>query len=188
MSYLNSLRLHFFGKFQAAVSTVNNDPTHFDNATFKPAYQERPEGWWNPRGDANWRMIGCNVTSAWLSSGVPAAADDPILTYLVADSDRTVAAKLVDLDPAQQGVSEIWGMEIRIVNSQGDTLMRANYETAPFMDIFQRWPSGKGDGSACAMYQSVLTGIEWGNIGDSPFLQQLQNAASAGLLSATSIT
>jgi hypothetical protein len=183
MSYLNSLRLHFLGKFQAAVSTVNNDPTHFNNTTFKPAYQHRPEGWWNPRGDANWRMIGCNITSAWLSDGKPAAANDPVLTYLVADSDRTVAAKLVDLDPAQQGVSEIWGMEIRIANGQGHTLMRAKYETAPFIDIFQRWPSGTGDGSASAMYQSVLTDIEWGDTSGSPFLQQLQNAASNGLLS-----
>ena len=37
MSYLGALRLHFAGQFQAAVSTVNNDPTHFDNATFQPA-------------------------------------------------------------------------------------------------------------------------------------------------------
>ncbi len=181
MSYLNSLRLHFFGQFQAAVSTVNNDPTHFNNATFKPAYQQRPGGWWNPRGDANWRMIGCNITSAWLSNGQPAAADDPVLTCLIADSDRTVAAKLVDLDPYQQGVSEIWGMEIRIANGTGRTLMRANYKTAAFMDIFQRLPGATGDGSACALYQSVLADIDWGNVGDSPFLQQLQNAASDGL-------
>jgi len=34
MSYLNPLRLHFAGRFQANPSTVNNDPQHFDNATF----------------------------------------------------------------------------------------------------------------------------------------------------------
>jgi len=39
MSYLNPLRLHFAGQFQASVSTVNNDPVHFDNSRFKPAYQ-----------------------------------------------------------------------------------------------------------------------------------------------------
>ncbi len=38
MSYLNPLRLHFSGSFEAAVSTVNNDPVHFDSARFKPAY------------------------------------------------------------------------------------------------------------------------------------------------------
>ena len=67
MSYLNPLRLHFCGSFQAAVSTVNDDPAHFNNATFQPQYQQRQEGqnangWWNPRGDANWRMIGCNIS------------------------------------------------------------------------------------------------------------------------------
>ena len=36
MSYLHAVRLTFAGRFQAAVSTVNNDPTHFDNASFKP--------------------------------------------------------------------------------------------------------------------------------------------------------
>jgi hypothetical protein len=38
MSYLNALRLHFAGQFQANPSTVNNDPGHFDNATFQPSY------------------------------------------------------------------------------------------------------------------------------------------------------
>ena len=39
MSYLNALRLHFAGRFQANVSTVNNDPGHFDNAIFQSAWQ-----------------------------------------------------------------------------------------------------------------------------------------------------
>ncbi len=188
MSYLNPLRLHFFGQFQAAVSTVNNDPTHFNNATFKPSYQQRQQGshangWWNPRGDANWRMIGCQITSAWLSNGEPAAKSDPVLTYLIADSSDTVAAKLVDLDSEQQGVSEIWGMTIRIADSQGRTLMSSKYEAAAFMDIFTRWPSGSGDGSACAMYQTVLTDIQWGPIENSQFLQALRGACTDGILS-----
>jgi len=189
MSYLNPLRLHFYGSFQAAVSTVNNDPTHFDNATFKPVYQQRQSGqnangWWNPRGDANWRMIGCDITSASLADGKPAPSTDPVLTCSIADSDRNVAAKLVDLDPAQQGVSEIWGMEIRIANQHGHTLMRGKYKVAPFIDLFERvFNGGPGDSMGCAMYQSVLTDIEWGNIGDSPFLQALREASSNGLLS-----
>lgn len=73
MSYLNPLRLHFAGQFQAGVSTVNNDPWHFNNVTFKASYQERQtgnspdqwNGWFNPEGDADWRLIGCKVTAAW---------------------------------------------------------------------------------------------------------------------------
>ena len=187
MSYLNPLRLHFFGKFQAAVSTVNNDPLHFNNATFKKEYQERGEGatkgWWNPRGDANWRMIGCKITSAWLGLGEPAAADDAVLSCSIADSDLKVAAKLVDLDSEQQGVSEIWGLDIRIADAAGNTLMKARYETAAFMNLWLRWPTGGGDKSGGAMYQSLLTNIEWGDTGGSPFLQKLREAASTGLLS-----
>src|SRR5271166_2592123 len=187
MSYLNPLRLHFFGKFQAAVSTVNNDPTHFDNATFKKEYQERGEGatkgWWNPRGDANWRMIGCKISSAWLGIGEPAAHDDPVLSCSIADSDLTVAAKLVDLDSEQQGVSEIWGLKIRIADAAGNTLMESRYETAAFMNLWLRWPTGGGDKSGGAMYQSVLTDLRWGQIDGSPFLQKLRDASGAGLLS-----
>ncbi|MCU1328637.1 MAG: hypothetical protein JWN34_4007 [Bryobacterales bacterium] len=188
MSYLNPPRLHFAGKFQAAVSTVNNDPTHYNNATFIPAYQERqtaaaPNGWWNPRGDANWRMIGCAITSAVLPDGSYAAPSDPVMQSLIADSDLTVAAKLVDLDPEQQLVSEIWGLEVRIADPAGNTLMRAQYDAAPFMNIWDRWPLGSGDGMAGAQYQSVLNGIEWADVSGSPFLTALKEAASDGVLS-----
>jgi hypothetical protein len=188
MSYLNPLRLHFAGRFQASVSTVNNDPVHYDNAQFKPEYQELQtrgalNGWWNPRGDANWRLIGCQVTAAHMPDGSAAAQDDPIMSYLVADSDRQVAAKLVDMDPEQQLVSTIWGMEVRIATAAGETLLRGRYVPAAFMDIWDRAASGGGDVGAGAMYQSVLTDLEWGDLSASRFLQELRAAASDGLLS-----
>lgn len=82
MSYLGPLRLHFAGKFQAAPSTVINDTTHFNNATFNPEFQKRqtpghPNGWWNPDGDADWRLIGCKVTGAFDANGNPVAGDVP---------------------------------------------------------------------------------------------------------------
>lgn len=188
MSYLNPLRLHFAGQYQAATSTVNNDPTHFNNATFRRRFQERQQGnqlngWWNPRGTANWRLAGCRVTAAWLEDGSAAAQDDPIGQYLVADSDRQVAAKLVDLDPLQQLASQIWGLEVRICDANGTTLLRGQYEPAAFSDIWNRVGSGGGDAIASAMWQSVLTNLEWGDVGQSPFLQQLKGAAGDGLLS-----
>jgi hypothetical protein len=179
MSYLGPLRLHFAGSFQAAVSTVNNDPTHFDNAAFQPAFQQRqdkagPNGWWNPRGDGDWRLIGCTVRSAWLDDGTAAGADDPVLTMLIADSDRAAPAKLVDLDTDQQMVSTIWGLEMRICTPSGETLMRGSFEPAGFMDIWGRSLSGKGDGVMGAMFQSVLTGVQWGDVSHSPFLSRLR--------------
>ena len=91
MSYLNPLRLHFAGRFQANVSTVNNDPGHFDNSMFQPSYQQMqginmnpPNGWFNPQGDADWRFLGCKVTSAWMPSG-QVGPTDPVLACLIAD-------------------------------------------------------------------------------------------------------
>ncbi|HUX86089.1 MAG TPA: hypothetical protein VMW65_03725 [Chloroflexota bacterium] len=187
MSYLDPLRLHFAGKFQAAVSTINNDTLHYNNATFRPEYWERGEGatkgWWNPRGSADWRLIGSQVTAAWLADGRQTGTDDLILRCSIADSDRRVPAKLVDLDPDQQLVSQIWGLEVRICDSNGHTLVRGQFEPAPFMDIWGRTSSNGGDMGASSLYQSVLTGLEWGDLGQSVFLQQLQSATRAGLLS-----
>jgi hypothetical protein len=193
MSYLCSLRLHFAGRFQAAISTVNNDPLHFDTANFKPQYQEMQtgndpdqwNGWFNPRGSGDFRLIGCVITSAWLADGMEVASDDPILTALVTDSDRLVPAKLVDIDPEQQLVSTIWGMEVRVVTQSGENLLRGRFAPAAFMDIWDRaqGQGGGGDVGAGAMYQSVLTDLEWGDVGSSSFLTDLREASGDGALS-----
>ena len=185
MSYLNPPRLHFAGRFQAAPSTVNNDPLHFNNATFQPDFQQSPGGWWNPGGDAAWRLIDCKVTSAWLDHDRQAAAGDPVLTCLIGDSDRAPPAKIVDLDPEQQMVSQIWGLEVRICRADGSTLLRGRFEPVAFMDIWDRasGPGNDGDIGAGTMFQSVLTDLEWADVSASPFLIALKQAAGDGLLS-----
>ena len=193
MSYLNPLRLHFAGKFQANVSTVNNDPGHFDNATFLPSYQQMQtgntpstlNGWFNPAGDAGWRLMGCNVTSAWMADGSAAPSTDPVLHLLIADAGKRVCGKLVDLDPEQQLVSEIWGLQVRIVDGNGNALLQGDFQAAAFMDIWDRatGSGGGGDVGAGAMYQSVLTRLVWGNVLSSPFLVALKASATQGKLS-----
>ncbi|MDQ3510875.1 MAG: hypothetical protein M3414_04145, partial [Pseudomonadota bacterium] len=190
MSYLNPLRLHFSGRFQANVSTVNNDPAHFDNAAFEPGYQAMegpgmnpPNGWFNPQGDAAWRFLGCTVNSAWMPSGA-VTAPDPVLACIVADSDSRAPAKLVDLDSEQQLVSEIWGLQVRIAKADGTTLLTGDFDPAAFIDIWDRsTDSAGGDTVAGAMYQSVLDNLQWVDVSGSPFLTALQAAASDGLLS-----
>lgn len=188
MSYLNPLRLHFAGKFQANVSTVNNDPGHFDNATFQPSYQQMQSstglnGWFNPQGDATFRFLGCAVTAAWLPSGQ--VTSDPVLQCIVADSDTQAPAKLVDLDSEQQLVSEIWGLQVRIADANGTTLLRGDFEPAAFLDIWDRAVGqlSGGDQDAGAAYQSVLTNLQWGDVSASTFLTKLQQAAGDGVLS-----
>ncbi|MGH9279496.1 MAG: hypothetical protein ACRD12_15515, partial [Acidimicrobiales bacterium] len=176
MSYLDPPRLHFAGTFQAAPSTVNNDPQHYDTATFDPADRESS---WNPRGDAVWRLLGCTVTEAVMADGSPAAGDDEVRGLAVADSDRAVSAKLVDLDPQQQLVSMIFGLEVRLVTADGATWLRGRFRPAPFADIWDRAKGGGGDIGAGAMYQSVLTDLEWGDgAAGSPFLTELREAAA----------
>jgi hypothetical protein len=185
MSYLDPLRLHFAGRFLAAPSTVNNDPAHFDNAMFLPRYRQygpgATDGWWNPRGNADFRLIGCRVTAAW-SGGQPVTAD-PILECLVADSNTRVAAKLVDLDSEQQMVSEIWGLEVRIATAGGATLVGGRFAPAAFADIWTRFPTGRPDSFFGAMYQSTLVDLEWTDVSGSPFLTALKQAAPGGRLS-----
>ena len=190
MSYLAALRLHFSGLFQAAPSTVNNDPLHFDNDTFKPtdklpSVKGDPRGWWNPRGNADWRLIGCRVSGASYADGTRAGAEDPVLGMVVADSDRRAAAKMADLDTEQQLVSEIWGLEVRICDGAGTTLVRGEFVPAPFIDIWDRaqGPGGGGDIGACAAYQSVIGDLEWGEVGQSRLLSELRAGAGDGLLS-----
>jgi hypothetical protein len=190
MSYLDPPRLHFAGKFAATISTVNNDPAHFDNATFKPEYQQRQDdsglnGWFNPRGDGDWRLMACSVTGAVLRDG-SVVADDPVLSCIVADSDRLPPAKLVDLDAEQQLVSTIWGLEMRICDASGENLLRAPFAPAAFIDIWTRsiGSDGSGDNSAAAMHQSVLYDLEWSDrVSTSPFLTELMTSATDGRLS-----
>jgi hypothetical protein len=192
MSYLNALRLHFAGQFQANVSTVNNDPAHFDNKAFQPSYQllqgpnmNPPNGWFSPQGDAAFRLLGCKITSAWTASG-QVKADDPVLSSLVTDSDSRVPAKMADLDSEQQLVSEIWGLQVRIADSQGHTLMSGDFEPMAFIDIWDRAQNASqaGDANGGAMWQSVLRNLQWGDVSRSSFLKTLRQAAEAsGLLS-----
>ena len=142
-----------------------------------------PNGWFNPQGDAAWRLLGCRVTSAWTSGGA-VSANDPVINYIIADSDRHAPAKLADLDSEQQLVSEIWGLQIRIADANGNTLMRGDFDPAAFADIWDRATGhGGGDNAAGAMYQSVLTNLQWADVSGSAFLTELQRSASDGLLS-----
>jgi hypothetical protein len=187
MSYLDPLRLHFAGSFQAAPSTVNNDLSHFNNATFKPEYQQRAsgskDGWWNPAGDAVFRLSNCAVTSAYIG-GVPVAGD-PVLALKVGDSDTQPPAKMVDLDPEQQMVSQIWGLQVRLCTAAGANVLRSDFDLTSFTEIWVRditdSPRKVGDSVFSAMYQTTLSNLEWFDIGGSHFLEHLQQQSGDGL-------
>jgi hypothetical protein len=139
MSYLDRVRLVFYGDFQADVSTVNNDVRHYDNATFEPRFQDASagaveNGWWQPNGSNAFRLIGCRVQAVHLPNG--SIARDPGVDEAVGmhigGSDRRVSGKIVDLDPQWQLCSQLWGLEVRLTASDGAVLMRSKFEPAGF--------------------------------------------------------
>lgn len=187
MSYLNFPRLTFSGEFQADVSTVNNDPRHFDNSTFEPYFQEftqqqQMNGWWNPVGTGVFRLSGCKVTALLGPDGK--AADDLAIGCSVGNSPDRASGKLVDLDPDWQLASCIFGLTVSLTDANGNIVMQGDYQPNPFRDLWFNRGSGGGDSAASAMFQSVLTNVSWNlDAIHSPFLQALKEASDYGMLS-----
>jgi hypothetical protein len=187
MSYLQWPRLVFSGQFQADVSTVNNDPEHFDSSKFQPNYQQpgQTNGWWNPTGTGAWRLKGCTVQQVTYRDG--SICDDPAQDSIVGapvnDDESGVEAKLVDLDSEQQMVSQIWGLKIILGASGGPIGFSSDFEVTAFSDLFARFPAGQPDSFFGAMFQSILELTEWRGAGSSRFLQELSQGAPPTRLS-----
>jgi len=139
-------------------------------------------GWWNPNGDASFRLIDCQITQGFIN-GESANTGD----IYVADSDQRVCGKIVDLDPEQQLVSELWGLEVRIVKPDGTALLKGKYKVAPFTDIWWQRPISQagGDMGASAVYQSIIEDIEWADFSadDYPILSALKEQTTGNMLS-----
>lgn len=200
MSYLNPLRLVFHGRFQADPSTVNNDAKHYLVDGFEPSWQEYTNadgsnGWWNPDGTGAFRLLDCKVSGVNYANG-SAATDpraEPLLNALVLNAADRSAGKIVDLDPLQQMVSQIWGMQVRLAlpgEKAATNLVSGNFTENPFRDIwFTRMKGKSGSEAASAIFQSVLTNLEWADgFQQSPFLSALRESCQCGSLSIRLVT
>jgi hypothetical protein len=201
MSYLQFPRLAFSGFFQSDVSTVNNDPRHFDNDTFEPWFQELVDpdnpgpgvatkqwnGWWNPRGTGIMRFHECFVKSLDDKSGkrIAQRGDDPLVGCRIGNAPDRPSGKMVDLDTDWQNASNIYGLAVTIVAPDGSILMTADYESNPFRDLwFARAEGAVSDNTASASFQSVLTNVTWHGGGfKSRFIDELQAESERGFLS-----
>jgi hypothetical protein len=149
MSYLSSPRLHFNGFFQADVSTINNDVRFYDSAQFKPQYQMpsssgvSPNGAWQPEGTGTFRLVGCTITGGWLDGAAVTAEQDRVLGMALENSDQRVSGKLVDLDPQQQLVSEIWGMALRLTDDGNPAYFNGQYAVAAFNNGPGNWRTAR---------------------------------------------
>ena len=170
MSYLDTPRLHFAGGFAADPSTVNNQREHHD-----PQFTiTNPE--WNPKGKHDFSLQGCTVRSTVDASGVvhQTAADDALVGGSV---DASPQGKLVDLDPAFQSGSQVWGLGLRVSAASGGGRVRGRMTTATMRDLWvRRGPEGFSKGVS-ASYQSVLTDLRWEPGSGSPVLEELRRVS-----------
>nr|AGS49410.1 hypothetical protein [uncultured bacterium esnapd4]QEO74996.1 omn21 [uncultured bacterium] len=189
MSYLGFPRLNFAGTFQSDICTVNNIPPYYDNNMFEPRFQWRmnmPDynGLWHPKGSNAIRLTDVRITSGSLPDGnlLTTRAQDPLIGCRVADDDLRAHGKFVDLDPQNQMVSELYGVRMRILDGEGNEVLRGDFAPSPVDDVWlrARLPSGRFDPSGS--YQSVLTGLQWGEV-RSPVLQAIRAATTGDMLS-----
>lgn len=192
MSYLHLPRLLFSGDFKSDVSTVNNDPAHYNNATFQPSFQEPGEGstngWWNPEGGATFTFLNCEVKQVVMPGDqvLTHPTEDPIIGQQVLGAEGRNTGKMVDLDPQEQGSSELWGTTLRILNAQGDLLLSGKLRTTGFRDLQVRQQAGASvNGQPCGgTWTTVLEEVTWGaNAFRSPYLYLLQSITQMNRLS-----
>jgi hypothetical protein len=199
MSYLNIPRLHFTGKFQADPSTVDNNDANWDPNIPLSNDQNAP-GWvyWNPTGTHNWKLVDCTVRGAANDQGLfTAPSNDPIIGASVLSSGK-YPAKLVDLDPDNQAVSQIWGLEVQVsiadpadatkvlasvTGTMSSVVNGQPLAAVAFGDLWNRARNAQpGMPTMSAAFQGLLTNVAWVNAAASPLLAALQGA-SPGTLS-----
>lgn len=197
MSYLDSVRLVFSGKFQADVSTVNNKVQNYNNADFTPDYGNKDIGSWNPEGTGAFRLLNCAVTSVHYADGTSTsdASKDPAIGMVLNGGNTRTSGKLVDLDPQWQLASAPWGFQVRLSQNNGQlgSVFSGDYQPNAFRDLaFGKMlrTTEKGiervghDPGASALFQSILESVQWTLDGiDSRFLKELQAASDNNCLS-----
>ena len=172
MSYLDFPRIHFTGRFQAAVSTVNNAPLNYKKA-IKPGFQPWDvDTWWSAYGNGVFDLNGCTVSAVQRAGSLQPVQDD-ICNQQVFAGNPSGRPKLVDLDPMQQNVSEIWALTVQIGLGGTNGKLTGNFEHIAFNNIwFAADPNTFGSRSGAGVYQSTLTGVKI-DPGNSKVLQDL---------------
>jgi hypothetical protein len=192
MSYLDYPRIHFSGQFQADPSTINNTPNNYNPAVYpEPNDLGEVELYWAPLGTSTFQFKECVVSRVDYSPTESATTSqaDPIIGQTVSSvnnggGSKLVGGVIVDLDPAQQNVSEVWGLEIQI--GSGDTMIHGQFTAISFNAI---WQQGQGpttprsSASGSAFYQSQLTDLTVNNKNSTKTSRFLTDVANKEALS-----
>ncbi len=182
MSYLDTPRIHMSGQFFTDPSTINNDPMHYDPACVTPS------PWQEPNGQHRFQLRNCTVKSVVAASG--SVDDDALIGVPLITTDDPSAAKIVDLDVYQQGVSTLYGMQLRLQLSE-DVSITGDVDPAT-LNLFwfnavlptRSWEpsdyvqdSFGGDMNACGVFQTIVR-VDASNWPKNPssVLHQLQES------------
>lgn len=180
MSYLHLPRVHFFGRFFADPSTVNNVPSNY-------AAGDNPSPVWNPNGTHHFRLVDCRVSSASNQDGefLATPSADPLIGASIVSIEDQGVAKLVDLDTDQQGVSAIFGHRLSL-NLPGGLTLIGDMHTAEANGLWicvvptVEFGQPQGDMEASAYYQTVveIADASWPETSGSAVLDNLRRACA----------
>jgi len=174
MSYLSPTRISFRGRFLSDVSTRNNV-----EGNYRPGAPQ--ENLWNASGGASVELLDCGVVIAGAVQ-----AGDPAANFVVTGALDRPSGKMVDLDPAWQMSSELWGMRLRVVDRTTGTLaVEGRMAVCAFRDLWTRQLDPQPNGQpAGARFVSSLDDLTWGSAAEnSAAMQALRAAAERGKLS-----
>lgn len=180
MSYLDFPRLQLAGLFKALPSTVNNIVQNYTGSRWSgdPSTPNEPTDLiqllWAPNGTGVFDLVDCQVKSVAAS---PSIEDDPMIGAPVSAVYTKAPPKIVDLDPMQQGVSEIWGLVMQIGDPAG-AHVTGTFQPAAFDAIWKKAKASSVGGSVplSAVYQSTLTELRW-NVAGSQLLRKLNEVS-----------
>jgi hypothetical protein len=99
------------------------------------------------------------------------------------DAGERVSAKLVDLDPEQQGVSMIFGLRLSLGLPGGSAFFAGNFAPAPLANMWPRFSQGKGFEQFSAAYQSTIAVDEWSSEPLPEVLQEMRSLSADDRLS-----
>ena len=189
MSYLDLPRLHFGGLFFTGPGTINNFTLNYTPTVQLergPNQYNPAVALWNPTGVAQWWLEECTVLSAVGPHAEPVDASDPLIGASVeTPSPKTPMsdgegrffdiAKMVDLDPDQQGRSALYGVRIAVTLPNGAGL-RGLMTVPELRQLNPRIPvRGGGSWTAVGSWMGALQDIVWsGDLSASPFLLALK--------------
>jgi hypothetical protein len=194
MSYLDLPRLHFSGLFFTGPGTINNRTQNYTPSVplVNAAGQYLRTAVWNPLGVSQWWLEECTVLSAVGSAGAPVDATDAVIGAAVespspmtpmsdgADGFYDIA-KMVDLDPDQQGRSALYGVRIAVTLPNGAGL-QGLMTIAELRQLYPRVPVRSGSWTAVGNWMGTLQNVQWsGDISGSALLTALKGVSAQGL-------